>query len=71
MIYHLCNTDEGSSGWPILNYETFKVIGIHKGVDKLNNSNFGIFIKYPIEKFYEEMKRQGEDLLWELFWWSK
>ena len=61
MIYHLCNTEHGSSGCPILSYETFKVIGIHKGADKQNNSNFGIFIKYPIEQFYKEMKRQGED----------
>jgi len=61
LIYHQCNTEHGSSGCPILSYDTFKVIGIHKGSDKLNNSNFGIFIKYPIEKFYEEMKRQGKD----------
>ena len=61
LIYHLCNTEHGSSGCPILSYETFKVIGIHKGADKQNNSNFGIFIKYPIEQFYKEMKRQGED----------
>jgi len=59
LIYHQCNTEHGSSGCPILSYDTFKVIGIHKGADKLNNSNFGIFIKYPIEKFYEEMKRKG------------
>jgi len=61
LIYHQCNTDKGSSGGPILSYETFKVIGIHKGADKLNNANCGIFIKYPIKKFYEEMKRRGEN----------
>jgi len=61
LIYHQCNTDKGSSGCPILNYETFKVFGIHKGADAKNNINYGIFIKYPIEKFYEEMKKQGKD----------
>ena len=60
LIYHQCNSDKGSSGCPILSYDTFKVIGIHKGADKLNDANFGIFIKYPIEQFYEEMKREGE-----------
>ena len=61
LIYHQCNTDKGSSGCPILNNEKCKVIGIHKGADTLNDSNFGIFIKYPIEKFYEEMKKKGKD----------
>ena len=61
LIYHQCNTDEGSSGCPILSYKTFKVIGIHKAAFLVKNANFGIFIKYPIEKFYQEMKRKGED----------
>lgn len=61
LILHQCNTDYGSSGCPILSYETFKVIGIHRGADNLNNFNCGTFIKYPIEKFYEEMKNLGKD----------
>ena len=61
LIYHQCNTDKGSSGCPILSYSTFKVFGIHKGAGTNNNFNIGIFIKYPIEQFYEEMKKQGKD----------
>ena len=61
MIIHQCNTDKGSSGCPILSYKTFKVFGIHKGADAKNNINYGVFIKYPIDKFYEEMKKQGKD----------
>ena len=30
-IYHYCSTDHGSSGAPILNLDTFKVIGVHQG----------------------------------------
>ena len=61
LISHQCNTDKGSSGCPILSYKTFKVFGIHKGADTKKNINYGVFIKYPINKFYEEMKKQGKD----------
>ena len=57
-ICHLCNTDYGSSGAPILSLETFKVIGIHYG-GKINNSfrfNQGTFIKYPIKEFNSSNK---------------
>ena len=37
IIYHLCSTEHGSSGAPILSLDTFKVIGIHLG-----NGNFNI-----------------------------
>ena len=36
-IFHFCNTEEGSSGGPILSLETFKVIGIHFGYSNKNN----------------------------------
>ncbi len=61
LIKHHCNTDEGSSGCPILSYKTFKVIGIHKAALSKQNANCGIIIKYPIEEFYQKMKRKGED----------
>jgi len=34
-IYHSCSTKAGSSGAPILNFDTLKVIGIHKGYNFL------------------------------------
>ena len=30
-IYNFCSTDGGSSGEPILNLDTLKVIGVHQG----------------------------------------
>ena len=35
-INHKCTTEDGSSGCPILSFETFKVIGIHYGLSKIS-----------------------------------
>ena len=49
-IMHKCCTDNGSSGSPILNLETNKVIGIHtKGTSF--NYNMGILLKFPLSFF--------------------
>ena len=52
-IYHLCNTERGSSGSPILSLNTFKVIGVHRGspVDSKERNNIGTLMKYAIEEF--------------------
>ena len=52
-IKHTCSTLYGSSGSPILNLETNKVIGIHKEGMKPENFNFnkGTFLKYPLNDF--------------------
>ena len=51
-IKHLCNTESGSSGGPILSLESNKIIGIHKGfINKENNHfNIGTFIKFPLNE---------------------
>ena len=51
LIKHCCTTDFGSSGSPILNLETFDVIGIHRGKSTNFNFNFGIAINLPIIGF--------------------
>ena len=53
-IHHLCNTEGGSSGAPILSLKDFKVIGIHCGARKKFNK--GTFIKYVISELdkYDE-----------------
>ena len=51
LIKHCCTTDFGSSGSPILNLETFNVIGIHRGKSTNFNFNFGIAINLPIIGF--------------------
>ena len=45
----LC-TDRGSSGAPILNLSTQKVIGIHKGAYISEDYNIGTFLKYPLKE---------------------
>ena len=46
-IKHLCHTEPGSSGGPILSKITNKVIGIHKGSIG-NKYNLGTFLKFPL-----------------------
>ena len=50
-INHYCNTEEGSSGSPILSLKTFKVIGIHYGTSQNIKINYGTFINYAIDEF--------------------
>ena len=54
-IKHKCNTSNGSSGSPILNLRTNKVIGIHKAFININDKdtkedcyNMGTLLKYPL-----------------------
>ena len=51
-VKHLCNTEDCSSGSPILNLFTNKVIGIHKGRHGANTTkyNLGIFLKDPLDE---------------------
>ena len=53
-IEHLCDTNYGSSGSPIINSINFQIIGIHKGAG-LENNNIGTFLKIPIIKFSEQI----------------
>ena len=63
-ICHYCNTEEGSSGSPILSLNNFKVIGVHYGgVNDKNimtkiKLNYGTFIKHAITLFNEEYKNE-------------
>ena len=58
-IRHLCNTENGSSGSPILSLKSFKVIGIHyRGIN--NRYNIGTLIKYPIDEFNEKFYRKNK-----------
>ena len=49
-IVHKCNTLLGSSGGPILNLSTKKVIGIHKAFIFKEKYNIGTLLKYPLNK---------------------
>ena len=52
---HHCSTNLGSSGSPILNLATNKVIGIHIGANNSFNYNVGIFLNNPINDFIKKM----------------
>ena len=58
-IQHLCSSNNGSSGGAIINSINFKVIGVHRGTAELNkyNYNLGTFLKEPIKKFKEQIKK--------------
>ena len=57
-IRHLCITDKGSSGSPILSLDSFKVIGIHKGNGLHFDFNLATFIKYAINVFHKVFKNE-------------
>ena len=48
---HYCSTDKGSSGSPILNIKTNKLIGIHKGAYNNYNFNKGTLLIFPLKEF--------------------
>ena len=65
-IEHLCATEDGSSGAPILNLKTFKVIGIHTGKHKTKNVNIGTIIREAINEFNKfriEVQRKNEIIM--------
>ena len=54
-IKHLCNTDFGSSGGPILNKMNNKLLGIHRGYHQtknINKYNYGTFLKFPLNDLH-------------------
>ena len=54
---HLCRTEPGSSGCPIINLANNRVIGVHKGAaENGKNWNLGTFIQEPILKFISLIK---------------
>ena len=56
-IYHLCATEGGSSGAPILNLDTFKVIGIHQGYNYFDKK---LFHKETIQKFEKDLIKENK-----------
>ena len=60
-IEHKCNTLHGSSGGPILNLSTLKVIGLHKGAVNLKNRvkvNIGTLLKFPLNELKNNKKNE-------------
>ena len=63
-INHYCNTEESSSGSPILSLKTKKVIGIHYDCSTNLEINFGTSIKYAIDEFnkYNNFKEYRNEI---------
>ena len=60
-IIHLCSTDNGSSGSPIINLENNKIIGIHK--QGSINFNKGTLLKYPLNDFIKNIKENKNNII--------
>jgi len=60
-IKHSCNVDNNSLGSPILSLESFKVIGINKGIQS-NDINFGFNINNLIQEFNNQFNEIDDDL---------
>ena len=60
LLSHFCQTYNGSSGAPILNLDSNKVIGIHIGAAKGKfKYNMGTFLKNPINDFFGINKKDN------------
>ena len=55
-IIHHCNTEDGSSGSPILSLKSNKVIGVHYG--GIKKYNYGTYIKYAINEINKKYKNE-------------
>lgn len=53
-IIHCCDSENGSSGGPLINLKNNKVIGIHKGFN--GKENLGSILREPIDIFYQQLK---------------
>ena len=56
-VNHLCATKFGSSGSPLCNLSSFKVLAIHKGGHKTKDINVGTMLKKPIDELIEFNKK--------------
>ena len=58
IIEYKCETEKGSSGAPIINLNSCRIIGIHKETNKNLSLNIGILLKDSIKNFYKFNKNK-------------
>ena len=61
IIKHLCITESGSSGSPILNLSNHKVIGLHTAGSKKFSYNLAVILKSPIKEYIKKYKNNNDD----------
>ena len=61
-VIHCCDSNNGSSGGPLINLKNNKVIGIHKGYNDKKKINLGTILREPIEKFYEQSNNNNNQI---------
>ena len=61
-IIYNCNTNEGSSGSPILKLSNKKIIGIHKGGSSIKEYNKGTILKYPIKEYLNKINNENNEI---------
>ena len=61
-IKHLCYTQSGSSGSPILNLENNKIIGIHKSAYQKANLNGGTLLKVLLDNIEFKTKQNKNSI---------
>ena len=55
-IFYNSSTNKGSSGSPIMNLKTHKIIGIHRAREVVTNMKIGIMIRNMIERFNKKFE---------------
>ena len=62
-FFHDCNTKPGFSGGPIILIYNLKIIGIHKGYEKNNKKNIGLYFKDILENINEKNEIYGSNII--------
>ena len=60
IIKYKCETEKGSSGAPIINLNSYNVIGIHKETNNNLSLNIGILLKDSIKNFFKFNKNKNK-----------
>ena len=55
---YTCELNEDFKGYPIINIDKNKIVGLHKEIDKINNVNNGMLLNLPITDFFDEIWRK-------------
>ena len=58
LFRHICSTYEGSSGSPILDVDSNKVIGIHINSGEDKKYNKGLFLNYAVKEFIKYINEE-------------